>query len=158
MRAALCLIAAFACIAAAPAFAQLKPIAPPAATSAPAVGSGGLIDINSASVEALDTLPGIGDARAKAIVAGRPYTDKADLVTKKILPQNVFDGLKDKIALANINTASAKDLAATLPGVGDARSAAIVKGRPYTSAQDLVKKNILPQPVFDKVKGLVTTK
>jgi competence protein ComEA len=157
MRLVLFLIAALASLTA-PALAQLKPMTPPSAISAPTASAGGLIDINSASAEALDTLPGIGDARAKAIIAGRPYTDKADLVTKKILPQNVFDGLKDRIALANINTASAKDMAASLPGVGDARAAAIVKGRPYASAQDLVKKNILPQPVFDKVMPLVTTK
>ena len=58
---------------------------------------GGLIDINSASEKDLDALPGIGEARAKAIIKGRPYKGKDDLVKKKIIPQNVYDGIKDKI-------------------------------------------------------------
>lgn len=135
-----------------PAQAQPKPagvIAPAAAT--------GLVDINSATPDALATLPGVGDVRSKAIVAGRPYTDKTDLVTKKILTQSVFDGLKDKIALANINKASAKDLAATLPGIGDVRAAAIVKGRPYAKPMDLVTKKVLTQAQFDAIKMMVST-
>jgi len=58
---------------------------------------GALMDINSASEKELDTLPGIGEARAKAIVKNRPYKGKDELVQKKIIPQNVYDGIKDKI-------------------------------------------------------------
>jgi DNA uptake protein ComE-like DNA-binding protein len=57
----------------------------------------GLIDINSASAQELDKLPGIGPARAQAIVANRPYKGKDDLAQRKILPQNVYDQIKDKI-------------------------------------------------------------
>jgi DNA uptake protein ComE-like DNA-binding protein len=60
-------------------------------------GKGGLVDINSASEKELDALPGIGEARAKAIVKGRPYKGKDDLVKKKIIPQKVYDDIKDKI-------------------------------------------------------------
>ena len=56
-----------------------------------------LLDINSASKPELDALPGIGSARADAIIKGRPYKRKDDLVHKKIIPQNVYDGIKDKI-------------------------------------------------------------
>jgi len=56
-----------------------------------------LIDINSAKAEELMTLKGIGDARAKAIIKGRPYARKDDLVRKKIVPQSVYDDIKDKI-------------------------------------------------------------
>ena len=77
---------------AAPAFAQDKK-APPAAT-APAAA---LMDINSASEKDLATLPGIGEARAKAIVKGRPYKGKNELKDKKILTEGVYDGIKDKI-------------------------------------------------------------
>ncbi len=56
-----------------------------------------LVDLNSASEDDLRTLPGVGPARAHAIVAGRPYKGKDDLVNKNIVPKNVYDGLKDRI-------------------------------------------------------------
>jgi len=55
------------------------------------------IDINRAKAEELMTLKGIGDARAKAIIKGRPYARKDELVQKKIIPQSVYDEIKDKI-------------------------------------------------------------
>ena len=58
---------------------------------------GGLVDINSASADELDKLPGIGSARAKAIVDNRPYRAKSELAQRKIVPQNVYDQIKDRI-------------------------------------------------------------
>lgn len=58
---------------------------------------GELVDINSASAAELDKLPGIGSARAQAIIANRPYKGKDDLAQRKIVPQNVYDQIKDKI-------------------------------------------------------------
>jgi DNA uptake protein ComE-like DNA-binding protein len=55
------------------------------------------MDINTASEKELATLKGIGDVRAKAIVKGRPYKGKDELVQKKIVPQNVYDDIKDQI-------------------------------------------------------------
>ena len=56
-----------------------------------------LIDINRAKAEELMTLKGIGEARAAAIIKGRPYARKDDLVRKKIVPQSIYDEIKDKI-------------------------------------------------------------
>jgi competence protein ComEA len=55
------------------------------------------IDINRAKADELMTLKGIGEARAAAIIKGRPYTRKDELVQKKILPESVYNEIKDKI-------------------------------------------------------------
>ncbi len=96
---------------AAPAFAQSlpKPAAPAAAPASPAAPAAKpaaapaatpaaqLLDINSATVDQLAELKGIGKVRSEAIVKGRPYKGKDDLVSKNIVPQGVYDDIKDKI-------------------------------------------------------------
>ena len=79
---------------AAPAKTEAKKDAAPAKADAKKAE---LMDINSASEKDLATLKGIGEARSKAIVKGRPYKGKDELVQKKIIPQNVYDDIKDQI-------------------------------------------------------------
>jgi DNA uptake protein ComE-like DNA-binding protein len=78
----------------APAKTEAKKEAAPAKTEAKKAE---LMDINSASEKELATLKGIGDARAKAIVKGRPYKGKDELVQKKIIPESVYKDIKDQI-------------------------------------------------------------
>ncbi|MBR7791861.1 helix-hairpin-helix domain-containing protein [Undibacterium sp. FT147W] len=69
----------------------------PAAASASASAKTELLDINNASKEELATLPKIGDVRSDAIIKGRPYKGKDELLTKKILTKDVYNGIKDLI-------------------------------------------------------------
>jgi competence protein ComEA len=140
----------------APVAPRVAPVAPAAAPAATPAAGQALIDVNSANATALDTLPGIGGPRAQGIIANRPYLTKQDLLTKKIVPANVFRDIEPRIALVNINTASAADMAKILTGVGAARSAAIVKGRPYAAPQDLVTKGVLTQGVFSGIQSMIT--
>ena len=59
----------------------------------------GKININSASASELDSLPGIGDKRAAAIIKGRPYKTTDELVSKKVLSQGVYNKIKTHITL-----------------------------------------------------------
>lgn len=51
----------------------------------------------------------------------------------------------------DINSASAKELM-TLKGIGEARAADIIKGRPYTGKDQLVDKKIIPESVYADIK------
>ena len=80
-----------------PAKKDATPMAPAAKKDAAPAPKAELIDINRASPKDLDALPGIGEARTKEIIAGRPYKAKDELTQRKIIPQGVYDGIKDKI-------------------------------------------------------------
>ncbi len=97
-------LAALGLLLASPALAQTAAPSTPApstaakpATPAATSSQGGLLDINTASKDDLDKLPEIGSARAEAIIKGRPYRAKNELVDKKIIPQNAYDAIKDKV-------------------------------------------------------------
>ena len=69
------------------------PATPPRTTAATST----LVDINSASAADLDRLPGIGKARADAIIKNRPYAGNDDLLNRHIVPPNVYKDISDKI-------------------------------------------------------------
>jgi competence protein ComEA len=56
-----------------------------------------LLDINTATAAELKALPGMGDAYAQRVIAGRPYTAKNQLTTRGILPAAEYEQIKPLI-------------------------------------------------------------
>jgi DNA uptake protein ComE-like DNA-binding protein len=77
--------------------ASPSPKPAPASSAADKAKAAEPIDLNTASEQELATLPKIGEARAKAIVQGRPYKRKDELVDKKIIGKDVYNGIKDSV-------------------------------------------------------------
>jgi DNA uptake protein ComE-like DNA-binding protein len=93
------LLAATLLLAAAPGFTVMPSAAAQAAKPTAPVASP--LDINTATPDQIKALPGIGDAYTKRIIDGRPYTAKNQLVTRGVLPQKTYDGIKDQIVAAH---------------------------------------------------------
>jgi DNA uptake protein ComE-like DNA-binding protein len=77
--------------------AQQQPAKSSAAAAIATATPANKLDINTATADQLKAFPGIGDAYSKRIIDGRPYTAKNQLVSRGILPENVYNKIKDSI-------------------------------------------------------------
>jgi competence protein ComEA len=193
---------------ASPAWGQAAAKTKPSAATKPKARAA-KVDLNTATAEELQELPGIGPSRAEAIIKARPFKSVADLKKVDDVPSRVYDEIaprlaasappavaarpstkkampkpatprakaavkeaekeddpahqdRKKTALApgrkiNLNTATAEDLQ-ELPGIGPVRSAAIVKGRPFASIEDVMKVDGIKEGIFGQIKDHITVK
>ena len=74
-----------------------KPVAAIKATDAKAGAATAPVDLNTASEAELKALPAIGEVYAGKIIAARPYANKAQLVSKKILSKSEYEKAKDLV-------------------------------------------------------------
>jgi competence protein ComEA len=93
--------------AAAPAAPKAPAAAPtPPAAPAQAKAPKAPVDLNSASQKELEALPGVGEATAKKIIAGRPYKS-VDELAKAGVPAKTVDSLKPLVTAGAAPAAAA---------------------------------------------------
>src|SRR6185503_524649 len=56
------------------------------------------LDVNTASMDQLKAIRGLNEAEAKKIVEGRPYKRRGELLSRKIVTQETYDKIKDRVS------------------------------------------------------------
>jgi len=171
-----------------------------------ALAAGALVDINTADLKTLESLPGVGPSTAEQIVNGRPYKSVDDLANIKGIGKAKLQKIKPLVTVGgqpaaqapaaagaaatsaatkassaaqaaktapaeakkaaktavpagpvNLNTASKEQLEA-LPGIGPKKAQAIIDGRPYQKAEDIMKVKGIKQGIYNKIKDRITVR
>jgi competence protein ComEA len=55
------------------------------------------LDLNTATKDQLLSLPGVTAAEADRVIAGRPYSEAGDVVTRRIMPKTEYDKIADRV-------------------------------------------------------------
>jgi competence protein ComEA len=119
----------------------------------------GLIDLNSATIDELQTLPGVGPAYARKIIDSRPHKAVADLAGAGV-PATTIEKLKPLIevkplpAPVDVNV-DPIDKLETLPGVGPAIAKEIIAARPHAGYESIAKLKGIGPEKLDALKGRV---
>ena len=115
----------------------------------------GKVDVNSADLKTLETLPGVGPAIAKRIVDGRPYKTLSDMEKVNGLSKARLEALKDKVTFGPVGpgpaipaprTSPAKEVTASPAGANP--PSATVGGAPAGKAR---KSTSAPAATTDKL-------
>lgn len=127
------------------------------------------LNLNTATREELILYPGVGAAYADKIIAARPFKQRSELVSRKIMPEATYLAIKkyltptaedaqaeadaqknrpaapmwDDRGRININVASREQLV-EIQGIGAQFADKIIQGRPFASLADLVNRRIMP--------------
>jgi len=83
------------------------------AAASSSTNAGEKLDINTATKEQLEALPGIGPKYSQKIIDGRPYRAKSDLVSKNIIPRSVYEKIRGDVVAHRATTTSATSKAST---------------------------------------------
>lgn len=83
---------------------KLKSRPAPVAKKKASAKPGKVINLNSAPKNELMRLPGVDEAMAEKIIAGRPYRSKFELVTRGIMPRGLLQTIKNNVSAHQVGT------------------------------------------------------
>jgi competence ComEA-like helix-hairpin-helix protein len=133
------------------------------------------IDINNASKETIELLPGVGPKLAQEIILARPYRTIDDLDKVKGIGPKKLQQIRPRVFITpmiagfvprpvtneviriNINTASQTDLE-KLNGIGPKKAEAIIAARPFKRPEDLMRVSGLKRAQYLKIKDQITVR